>query len=359
MPKYSEMSGRVENLPGHKPLDKYDLPEWCAHPLREPAAQPNMLIFPGEQTHYAGMLAACQSVPQLQDMVELASEAFDFDVQRVLEECGPEDNADRTDRSQMLAYVADCVAFELLKQHQPDVALKPRAVAGFSVGEVAALVAAGVMSYDQGLIIVKARGEAMQQWADEEDMAAVAVFGMDEDQLLKLCSRVNPNMRAPSQQKVFIAYCWGRRGFVCAGQHSAVMELQHLLQQSSGEAVFTQVLPEHKHAGHTPLASRVAEEVEEAINSIPMNAPTCEVYFNTGYRVAAGEDPSVFVPYLLQQLTMPLRWDFIIQTSLQRGIRRFFECGPGQSLKELMIFNPSSTPTQTIRPYELTTSLKV
>ena len=260
---------------------------------------------------------------------------------------------------QRLAYVADCVAFELLKQHQPDVALKPRAVAGFSVGEVAALVAAGVMSYDQGLIIVKARGEAMQQWADEEDMAAVAVFGMDEDQLLKLCSRVNPNMRAPSQQKVFIAYCWGRRGFVCAGQHSAVMELQHLLQQSSGEAVFTQVLPEHKHAGHTPLASRVAEEVEEAINSIPMNAPTCEVYFNTGYRVAAGEDPSVFVPYLLQQLTMPLRWDFIIQTSLQRGIRRFFECGPGQSLKELMIFNPSSTPTQTIRPYELTTSLKV
>ena len=58
MPKYSEMSGRAENLPGHKALDKYDLPEWCAHPLKEPAAQPNMLIFPGEQTHYAGTLAA-------------------------------------------------------------------------------------------------------------------------------------------------------------------------------------------------------------------------------------------------------------------------------------------------------------
>ena len=56
MPKYSEMSGRAENLPGHKPLDKYDLPEWCAHPLKEPSAQPNMLLFPGEQTHYPGTL---------------------------------------------------------------------------------------------------------------------------------------------------------------------------------------------------------------------------------------------------------------------------------------------------------------
>ena len=64
------------------------------------------------------------------------------------------------------------------------------------------------------------------------------------------------------------------------------------------------MLPAHKHAGHTPLAVRVAELVEEAVNSIPMSPPTCEVYFNTGYRVAAGEDPSVFVPYLLQQLTI-------------------------------------------------------
>ena len=135
------------------------------------------------------------------------------------------------------------------------------------------------------------------------------------------------------------------------------MELQQSLE--AHQDVYTQLLPAHKHAGHSPLAGRVAEEVEEAINSIPMNAPSCEVYFNTGHRVAAGEDPSVFVPYLLQQLTMPLRWDVIIQTSLQRGIRRFFECGSGESLRELMIFNSCNTPTQVIRPYELTTSLKV
>ena len=140
-----------------------------------------------------------------------------------------------------LAYVADCVAFELFKQHQPDVALRPRAVAGFCVGEamktssvtaivcslhlglngllkgpyclmrpprgqVAALVAAGVMSYDQGLIIVKVRGEAMQQWADEEHMSAIAVYGMEEEQLQKLCSPADPNMRMPSQQKVRVKH---------------------------------------------------------------------------------------------------------------------------------------------------------
>jgi len=215
------------------------------------------------------------------------------------------------------------------------------------------------MSYDQGLIIVKARGEAMQQWADEEDMSALAVFGMEEEQLQKLCNRVVSDSRVPNQQKVFPSYAWGRRGFVCSGLKGAVEELESLLKAAKQDDVYWELLHKHKHAGHSPLAARVAEEVEEAINSIPLDAPSCEVYFNTGFRVAAGEDPSVFVPYLIQQLTAPLRWDVIIQTSLQRGIQRFFECGPGESLKELMIFNSVRTPTQTVRPYELTTSLQV
>jgi len=138
-------------------------------------------------------------------MLDLATEAFEFDVQRAFEECGPDDFADRTDRSQMLAYVADCVVFELLKFEQPEVAQRPRAVAGFSVGEYAALVAAGVMTYDQGLIVVKARGEAMQRWADAEDMSSLAVFGLEEERLEDLCIRARhyKDGHLPKQQQVY------------------------------------------------------------------------------------------------------------------------------------------------------------
>ncbi|CAK9086556.1 Probable malonyl-CoA-acyl carrier protein transacylase [Durusdinium trenchii] len=355
MPKYSEISPQGDSPPDHKTIDKSDVPTWCAHPLKTPSSQPNMLLFPGEMTHHAGMLAACQQLPLVQEMMELATEAFDFDVQRVFEECAPEDFANRTDRSQMLAYVADCAAYELFRQQQPEAAGNPRAVAGFSVGEIAALVAAGIISYDQGLTIVKARAEAMQRWVDEEEMAALAVFGMEEDQLNHLCARVDPEGKPA--QKVFISHCWGRKGFVCSGASAALELLEVLVEnEAQQEVVYKQRLEFRLDAGHTPLATAVAAEVEEVIKSIQMNPPQCEVYFNCGFRVAAGEDPSVFAPYLIQQLLMPLRWDVTIRNSLQRGIRRFFECGPGQSLKDLMIFNSfTASPSQTIRPAELTT----
>lgn len=365
MPRYSELAvsadtQQAENLPGHKRFDKYDLPSWCAHPLKPPSSEPIMLLFPGEQTQYPGMVASCVEYPVLREMIELATEAFEFDVFRAMQECGPDDSVDRTDRSQMLAYVANCVAFELLKQDQPEVAQRPRAVAGFSVGEYAALVAAGVMSYDQGLIIVKARAEAMQSWVEGEDFASLAVYGPEEETLEDLCNqaRLCEDGRQPSQQ-VYISHHWGKQGYACSGRRPAVAELQRLLAEKSSGVSYVQVLEKHKDAGHTPLATCIADHIAEAIDSIPLNPPHCEIYFNHGYRVPAGEDPSVFSPYLLQQISTPLRWSAVIQGSLQRGIRRFYECGPGHSLKELMIFNEYSSLKENIRPYELTTNVKV
>jgi len=355
MPKYSEIS-QAESPLDQDQYDKNDLPTWCAHPLKVPSSQPTMLLFPGDMTHYAGMLAACRQLPAVQEMIELATETFDFDLQRVFDECSSADFANRTDRSQMLAFVADCAAYEFFREQQPEVATTPRAVAGFAVGEFAALVAAGVMSYDQGLVVVKARAEAMQRWVDDEEMAAVAVFGLEEEQLKNLCANMEPGGKAA--QKVFISHFWGRKGFVCSGTSTAVEELEKLVRsQSNSEALYAQRLEYRVDAGHTPLAAAVAVEVEEVINSIQMNAPQCEVYFNCGFRVAAGEDPSVFAPYLIQQLVMPLRWDITIRSSLQSGIRRFYECGPGHSLKDLMMFNSFMAQAQTIRPIELTAAV--
>merc|ERR1712060_665760 len=120
------------------------------------------IIFPGEQNQYVGMMGECWDMPVVEEMLEMATECFGFDVEEMMR-VGPTKMMARSDYNQMLMYVANCVAFEVLKQEHPDVAECPHGVAGFSVGEYSALVAADVMTYDQGLIIVKARAEAMQK----------------------------------------------------------------------------------------------------------------------------------------------------------------------------------------------------
>eukprot|EP00933_Yihiella_yeosuensis_P034328 TRINITY_DN27820_c0_g1_i1.p1 TRINITY_DN27820_c0_g1~~TRINITY_DN27820_c0_g1_i1.p1 ORF type:complete len:367 (+),score=66.97 TRINITY_DN27820_c0_g1_i1:82-1182(+) len=361
MDALAEIRDASEQNP-EKCAPKYDLPSWPAQPLKVPPQGSAMLLFPGEQTQYPGMLASCKDMHAVREMIELATEAFGFDVERAMDECGSEDYADRTDRSQMIAYVADCAAFEVLKEEHPQVAEQQRAVAGFSVGEFAALVAAGVISYEEGLEIVKARGEVMLRWADAMEMAALAVFGLDQDRIEKLCATVRKeadereSVRLTSE--VYVSHFWGRNAFVCSGLKPAVEELEVLIKEVSeipNSHVFYQLLEHHADASHTPLAWKVAQEVEAAIQSISMKPPNCEVYFNLGYWAPAGEDPSVFIPYLVQQLMSPLRWDGVLTCSLARGLSQFYECGPGHSLKDLMVFNQiDGSSNDDVRLYDMT-----
>eukprot|EP00438_Fugacium_kawagutii_P002026 Skav214238 [mRNA] locus=scaffold1133:164970:169397:+ [translate_table: standard] len=341
-----------------------------------------MLIFPGEMTHYAGMLAASRQLPLVQEsvqrdrhlpffaeeMMEIATETFDFDLQRVFEECTEADCASRTARPCQIhpipsmeidPQVADCAAYELFREQQPEAqrctvsssSTNPRAVAGFAVGEFAALVAAGVMSYDQVHLVdttcsatcSEARAEAMQRWVDDDAMAAVAVFGLEEEQLKALCA--DPEFvtlsALCSAPQVFISHCWGRKGFVCSGTTPAVEQLEGLVETQS---LVTTLGKYHRicRAGYTPLATAVAAEAKGIICCIQLWCLP-QVYFNCGFRVAAGEalllGPTCTfqarerTKQILKKLLFFQGWDITINSSLQRGIRRFYECGPGHSLK--------------------------
>lgn len=365
MPRYSEINaGQAENQPGHKPFENYELPRWCSHPLKLQEGHRAALIFPGEHTSFPGMLPACRELPIVQEMLELATQAFEFDVERAMREGSPEDSCHRTDRSQMLAFVAGCAAFELLKDQRPEVALKPHVVAGFSVGEFAALVAAGVFDYDQGLIIVKARAEAMDRWASEVPMSAVGIYGLPEEQVLRLCDEAVRRQKADSScqdPEVYISHIWGHLCNTCSGNASTVQLLHQLIGREGGNEVFSQIIEHHEDASHTPMAAEVAKEVEIAIRSIPLNPPRCEVLFNHGYRVVPGDDPETFLSHIVDQLTSPVRWSSIVSTAIQRGVQRFYECGPGESLKELMVFNHCSDAQGdgVVNPHVLTVNLEL
>lgn len=358
MPTYRAMSaGQAENRPGHKPLSSYDLPSWLEHPLKQ-QSQKVAIIFPGEYNQYPGMLAGCRDMPVVRDMVEMASECFELDVESLMSR-GAMDLMSRPDYAQILVYVANCAAYEVLKREQPAVAEYPQCVAGFSVGEYSALVAAGVMTYDQGLIIVKARAEAMKRWSAQHDMDALGVFGVEQDELERLCLDATRQDAEAGEldPQVHISHFWGQGGYVAAGRRRTVAALRELA--GAREGAFLHPLEHHHEASHTPLCAPVAAEVERAVRTIPLEPPRCEVYFNHGYRVAAGSEPDTFVDYLLKQLTTPVRWDGIVSTCLQRGVRHFVECGPGESLRDLMLFNATADVHGELRPYEFTTNLKV
>lgn len=354
-------SHKGENQPCHKPFEKYTLPSWCEHPLKVQENPQIALFFPGEHTNFPGMLAASRELPVVQEMLELATEAFDFDVERAMREGSADDNCHRIDRTQMLAYVAGCASYELLKEQRPEIAVEPLAVGGFDVGELAALVAAGCFDYDQGLIIVKARAEAMCSWAAALPMAAVAIYGLKEDEVQVLCYEAVEREQAEGSKgsEVYLSHLWGHLGVVCSGRASTVHFLHELVVQRSDPDVFASILEHCQVAAHTPMAAAVASELEEAILSIPLRPPRCQVLFNPGYRVVAGGDPAEVLQHMLAQLQSPLEWRSIVTAAVQIGANLFYECGPGQSLKELMAFNSRDEKECDVNVYAMTVNLEV
>lgn len=304
------------------------------------------------------MLSECLHVPVVQEMLELASECFEFDIEEMMR-AGPMKLMSRPDYNQMLMYVANCVAFEVLKEEYPEVAEWPQSVAGFSVGEYSALVAAGVMTYDQGLIIVKARAEAMRKTSQEEDMEAVGIFGPQPDHLERLCNqaRAQDSSGGAKRPQIHVSHFWGKAGYVCAGRKSTVQQLREIVMKEDG--VFLHVLEQIHDACHTPMVRKAAADVEEAIKLIPLCPPRCEVYFNCGYRAPPGEQPKRIYECLVQQLDSPVQWERTISSCIRRGVQHFFECGPGESLRDLMMFNVYSSVRGDLCPYEFTTNIPV
>jgi len=355
---YDHKKGQAENMPGHKPFKEYDIPRWCVHPLK-PESTRAAIIFPGEQNAYAGMLSQCVDLASVHGMIELATEAFGYDVAQMMAE-GSAAKLEEPFVSQTLMYVADCVALQVLKEKHPEVAERPQCVAGFSIGELAALVAARVIDYDQGLIIAFARADAMRRFSQEHEMEAVVITGLDESTVESLCREAETKDREENDAEnpqVQIAHYWAPGGYFCAGHRSTVIRLWQLAIAAGAED--SSIADNHQHGAHTLAVLPLAEEVREAIDSIPMRPPCCDVYFNTGHWVPMGAHPESFVDHVAKQLHSPVRWDGIIYDAMRRGVRSFYECGPGTSLKNYMLPFVWEALEGDLRPHDLTVSVSV
>ena len=294
---------------------------------------PIALIFPGQGSQYVNMLDGVKDNAEVKEMLSQAKDILGYDL---LDMClkGPEDKLAETKFCQPAMFVGGLAGICKLKSQNQPAAEQPRCMAGLSLGEYTALCAAGVLSFEDGLRLVKLRGEAMQEAAQVGKQAMLSVAGLEQKLLEQCC--VDAEKKAGPGSVCRIANALFPKGFSCAGTEKAVNELK-TLAESKG-ALQAKML-KTGGAFHTSLMQPAQEKLEKALQEAfpKMKPPNCDVYMNvTGQPLPAGTDPKVILGLLQKQLTSPVLWNPLIEKMIQDGITEFYECGPQKQLKAMM-----------------------
>mmetsp|Transcript_96032 Transcript_96032/g.200607 ORF Transcript_96032/g.200607 Transcript_96032/m.200607 type:complete len:503 (-) Transcript_96032:444-1952(-) len=294
---------------------------------------PVALLFPGQGSQYVKMLDGVKDLPEVKTMLEKAKEILGYDL---LDLClkGPEDKLAETQYCQPAMFVGGLAGVAKLRSEKGDVADRPQCVAGLSLGEYTALCAAGVFSFEDGLRLVKLRGEAMQEAAQVGKQGMVSVVGLERSVMDKLCDEAAKKAGAGEVAKV--ANVLFPKGFSCAGTEKAINILKDLSEKKG--ALQARLL---KTSGgfHTSLMQPAQEKLVKALEQTApsMQAPSCAVYMNvTGEPIAAGADPKVVLELLSKQLVNPVLWHNSVEKMIKDGVSEFYECGPQKQIKAMM-----------------------
>jgi [acyl-carrier-protein] S-malonyltransferase len=277
------------------------------------------LVFPGQGAQYIGMgMELAQRHPVARDLLDQADDALGFALSDVIAN-GPEADLTRTDLSQPAILVVSVMALAVLKT-----VVKPLmfdAVAGLSLGEYTALVAAEALPFRDAVKLVRLRGQAMQAAAEAVPSGMVALIGADEASAGKLCAAAAngevlqvANLNSPGQVVI--------SGTKSACERAAAMAKDHGIRKAIALPV--------AGAFHSALMAPAAERLRAALAKAPFKDPKVPVYTN----VHAGPvSKASEIPALLEaQLTKPVRWADSVVAMKAAGIDAFWELGPGKTL---------------------------
>jgi [acyl-carrier-protein] S-malonyltransferase len=230
---------------------------------------------------------------------------------------GTEEELRRTDVTQPAIFLHSMLAYSTLNNPQPSM------VAGHSLGEFSALVAAGVLSFADGLRLVAARANAMQKACELEPGTMAAVLGLEDQKVESVCAGI-AEIVVPANYN-----CPGQ--LVISGSVTGIEKACVALKEAGAKRAL--VLPVGG-AFHSPLMKAAEEELQGAIQSITFNAPSCPVYQNVVAMPVT--DPATIKQNLINQLTGPVKWTQSVQAMLADGATEFTEVGPGKVLQGLI-----------------------
>ena len=275
-------------------------------------------IFPGQGAQFTGMgLDLYNNSQMAHELFEKANEILGFRITDIMFE-GTADQLKQTNVTQPAIFLHSVILAKVLGN-----SFQPEMVAGHSLGEISALVAAGVLSFEDGLQLVSKRAEAMQKACEIMPSTMAAVLGLDDKIVEEVCDAVDGVVVAANYN------CPGQ--LVISGEVSAIETTCELLKEKGARRAL--VLPVGG-AFHSPMMEPAREELAAAIKETQFNEPACPVYQNVP--ASAVTSDTEIKENLMKQLTAPVKWTQSIQSMIADGGTQFIEVGPGKVLQGLM-----------------------
>ena len=280
------------------------------------------VVFPGQGSQSVGMLDAFADHPAVRRTLAEASDALGEDVGALIH-AGPKEQLDLTTNTQPVMLTAGIACWRAL---HAETGLTPAAVAGHSLGEYAALVAAGVLSLADALPLVRFRAQAMQEAVPAGAGAMAAILGLDADAVVAGCAEA----ATATGEVVTAANFNDPKQTVIAGTRVAVDRACDLLKARGAK----RALPLAVSAPfHCPLMKPAAERLRERLAGVALSAPQIAVVNNVD--VASPGDPAAIADALYRQAYQPVRWVELVRALRARGVTHVVECGPGKVLAGL------------------------
>ncbi len=282
-------------------------------------------LFPGQGAQTVGMAQAlCDSLPAARKLFDEAASILGYDL---LEICakGPKEKLDSTAVSQPAIYVASLAALESLRASDPTAEAECIATAGLSLGEYTALAFAGVLSFADGLRLVKTRGEAMQAASDATPSGMVSVLGLDLAKTEELCAKA----RSAGLMQVANHLC--PSNIVVSGTKAACDEVEKLAPDMGAMKTIRLAVA---GAFHTDIMKPADQTLATALDKATLQPAKIPVWSNVDAKPHT--DPAEIRGLLVRQVLQPVQWEATMRGLLAAGVNKFYELGPQRVLAGLL-----------------------
>lgn len=286
--------------------------------IKENRTNMKSYVFPGQGAQFVGMgKNLYDGNNECRTMFEKANEIIGFRITDLMFAGTPED-LKQTKVTQPAIFLHSVILAKYLGEN-----FKPDMVGGHSLGEFSALVAAGAMSFEDGLRLVIARANAMQKCCEKTPSTMAAVLKLDDKTVEDICTSIDGEVVVPANYN-----CPGQ--LVISGTNEGVAKACELVKEAKGKALPLAV----GGAFHSPLMEPARIELAEAIEKTTFCKPLCPCYQNVD--AMPHTDPAEIKKNLLMQLTSPVRWTATVQNMLKDGASEFIEVGPGTALQGMV-----------------------
>ena len=278
-------------------------------------------VFPGQGAQFVGMgKDLYDNNPKAKELFEKANDILGYRITDIMF-AGTDDELKQTKVTQPAVFLHSVIKAISLGDE-----FKPSMVAGHSLGEFSALVAAGALNFADGLRLVYARAMAMQKACEAAPSTMAAIVGLPDDKIEEICAEVSKegSVVVPANYN-----CPGQ--LVISGNVEAINEACEKLKAAGAK----RALPlKVGGAFHSPLMQPAKDELQAAIEKTEFSAPQCPVYQNVDGKPHT--DPADIKANLIAQLTSSVRWTSCVQNMIADGADDFTECGPGKALQGMI-----------------------